>query len=266
MTDSPPVFSLTSAEIARWYEDRAECDREIDRFNQKKLEIDERLRAAQLLAPTLFSLAQPQKATGRGQATVRKGLLTWTRIIDEAVQSSGSGLRQRDLLGSIRSGRHGKRLNDSESGYYNAIAKVLKRGSVIKRGEWLFTPAQLEEYLRKVEAGEITDCADEATFGSASAAAAMRFATSNPGSKSIDIIRHIWEVQKASGETPQSKTSLYNVLARLTEQNRLMKDSEGGYRPYKETEAPSGDAVGASEAGEVAASPIENQPSLRLVS
>lgn len=262
---SAPAFSLTTAEIARWQEQCAEIDRDVETLYRRKAEIGERLKAAQLLAPSLFILAQPPKAKGRGQATIRKGLLTWPHIIEEAVRNSGSGMRQRDLLDSIRSGRHGKRLDGGEGGYYNGIQKVLRRGIVIKRGEWLFTPAQLEEYLRKVEAGEIADVADNAEYGSPSAAEAVRFATAHPGAKSPEIINHIWAGQKAAGEPVQSKTSLYNVLKRLVEQEKLSKDSKGGFHPFNANEAPSGEAAGASEAGEVGASPDDTQPSLRLV-
>ncbi|MDP9413666.1 MAG: hypothetical protein M3Q08_06140 [Pseudomonadota bacterium] len=254
-----PIFHLPAVEISRRQERCAEIDREIDGLRKEQAEHQEWLRAAQIIAPSLFILAQPPKVKGRGQAVVRKGLLTWPHIIEEAVRNSGTGIRQRDLLDSIRAGRHGKRLNSSESGYYNAIQKVLKnKKSVIKRGEWLFTPAQHEEYLRRVAAGEIEDYAENAEFGSPSAAEAVRYTKANPGAKSIDIIKHIWAVQKANGEAVQSKTSLYNVLARLVEQEKLIKDSEGGFHPHKETEAPNGDAAGASEEREVAASLFEN--------
>jgi hypothetical protein len=259
------TFSLTAAEIASWREECAQIDIDIENLHKRKSAIQEKLRAAELLAPSLFILAQPPKASGRGQSKVRKGLLTWPHIIEEAVRNSGEGIRQRDLLESLRSGRHAKRLTDSESAYYGAIQKVLRREIIFKRGDWLFTPAQHQEYLRRVAAGEIADVADEEEYGSPSAAEAMRFVARNPGVKSIDLIHHIWEQQKAQGEKLQSKTSLYNVFARLVEQNKLMKDSEGGFHPYKENEAPVGQAAGASESGEVAASSIENQPALRLI-
>lgn len=260
------TFSLSAAEISRWQEECAEIDRDVENLHKRKNEILKRIEAAQLLAPSLFIMAQTPKAKGRGQSTVRKGLLTWPRIIEEAVRNSGTGIRQRDLLDSIRSGRHGKRLTDSESGYYNAIQKVLKRKSITKRGEWLFTPAQHDEYLRKLDAGEIEDYADVEEFGSPSAAEAVRFATAEPGAKSIEIIKHIWAVQDAAKEQRQSKTSLYNVLARLVEQQKLVKDDRGGFHPFKENEAPSGEPAGAPEAGEVGASPDDNRTVLRLFS
>lgn len=266
MNDSQAsTFSLTAAEITRWREDCAGIDRQIENLLKRKGQVEERLRAAEILAPSLFLSAQPQAAKGRGQSTVRKGLLTWPHIIEDAVRNSGTGIRQRELLESIRAGRHGKRLDTGDSGYYNAIQKVLRRELVTKCGEWLFTPAQFEEYQRKLAAGEIADFSEETEYGSPSGAEAVRFATAKPGSKSIDIIKHIWATQDAAKEQRQSKTSLYNVLARLVEQQKLMKDDRGGFHPYQENEAPAAKLLGASETGEVGASPIENQPSLRLI-
>jgi hypothetical protein len=193
-----------------------------------------------LLAPSLFIAAQP-KTQGRGSAVMRKGLVTWQHIIEEAVRNSLTGIRQKDLLENIRAGRHGKRLaggRGSESGYYNAIQKVLRRKIVIKRGEWLFTPAQHQEYLRKVEAGEIEDYAENAEYGSASAAEIVRFVMANPGSKSPAIIEHIWAWQEANGEAQQGRTSLYNVVRRLCDQKKLMKMPGGGFILWEENEPP----------------------------
>ena len=259
MGDDAPTFGLTPAEVIQWQQECAEIDLKIERLRKDKLDIEDRLRAAQLLFPSLFLMAQPEKAKGRGQSVIRKGLLTWPHIIEEAVRSSGSGIRQRDLLESIRSGRHGKRLDAGESGYYNAIQKVLKREIIIKRGEWLFTPAQFQEYMRKVEAGEIEDYAENAEYGSASAAEIMRFLTAHPGKRSPEIIAHVWAVQDANGEQQQSRTSLYNVIRRLVDQKKLRKDGRGGYAPYTENEPlaeetpPSG-----SDAGRAGTLPFEN--------
>ncbi|WP_133303942.1 hypothetical protein [Aurantiacibacter aquimixticola] len=266
MTDSTPsTFSLSASEISHWREECAEIDRKIEQLRKKKGDIEERLSAAQLLAPSLFVASEPEKGKGRGQAKMRKGLMTWPHIIEEAVRNSETGLRQRDLLESIRSGRHGKRLTESESAYYNAIQKVLKRKIVIKRGEWLFTPAQHDEYLRKVDAGEVKDVAEVEEYGSPSAAEAVRFVTASPGRKSIDVIKHIWATQDADKKQRQSKTSLYNVLARLVEQQKLSKDDEGLFYPFNENEAPSDEPTGASETGEVAASSSDTSPLFRVV-
>ncbi len=253
-------MTFTAAEIAQWQQQCAEIDSDIERLRKDKLDIEDRLRAAQLLFPSLFLMAQPEKVKGRGQSVIRKGLLTWPHIIEDAVRSSGTGIRQKDLLEAVRQGKHGKRLTVGESGYYNAIHKVLKvKKSVIKRGEWLFTPAQFQEYMRKVEAGEVEDYAENAEHGSPSAAEIVRFVTANPGKRSPEAITHVWAVQEAQGEPMQSKTSLYNVVKRLIEQKKLMKDSRGGLRPYKENEPPAEETPpDGSDTGRAATLPFEN--------
>lgn len=256
--DSLPSVHFTAAEIAQWQQESAAIDAEIERLRKSKLGLEDKLRAAQLLFPSLFLIAQPEKGKGRGQAKFRKGLLTWPHIIEDAVRSSVTGIRQKELLDDIRDGKHGKPLN-SESGFYNAIQKVLKqKKTVIKHGEWLFTPAQFQEYMRKVEAGEIEDCALNLEFGSPSGAEIVRYVTAHPHSKSPEIIAHVWKVQEAKGEAPQSRTSLYNVIRRLADQKKISKDSKGGYIPYQENEPPAENPPSGSDAGEVAASLFEN--------
>lgn len=261
MGDDPtPSVNFTAAEITQWQQKCAEIDSDIERLRKAKLDIEDRLRAAQLLFPSLFLMAQPQQARGRGQAVVRKGLLTWPHIIEDAVRSSGGGIRQKDLLEAIRRGKHGKRLQVGESGYYNAIHKVVKvKKTIIKRGEWLFTPAQFEEYMRKVDAGEIEDYAENAEYGSPTAAEMVRFVTAHPGKRAPEIITHIWAVQEAQGEPMQSKTSLYNVIRRLIDQKKLTKDSRGGLHPYTENEPPAEETPpDGSDAGRAATLPFEN--------
>jgi hypothetical protein len=260
---SIPTFSLTAAEIARWREECAEVDQAVERLYQKKAQIEERLRAAELLAPSLFLLAQPPQARGRGQSKVRKGLLTWPHLIEEGVRNSGQGIRQKELLDQLRAGPYGQRLVESESGYYNAIQKVLRRKQIIKRGDWLFTPAQYDQYMDRLGKGEVQDVAEEADYGSPAAAEAVRFISARPGSKSIDVIKAIWEAH--SEPNPPSKTSLYNMLARLVEQRKVRKDDQGRFYPAQMTEAPEALPSEASAAGEVGASPDDAQPSLRLV-
>ena len=256
--DSLPSVNFTAAEIAQWQQESAAIDAEIERLRKGKAGIEDKLRAAQLLFPSLFLIAQPEKGKGRGQAIFRKGLLTWPHIIEDAVRGSVTGIRQKELLDDIRDGKHGKPLT-SESAFYNAIQKVLKhRKTVIKHGEWLFTPAQFQDYMRKVEAGEIRDCAQNVEFGSPSGAEIVRFVTKHPHSKSPDIIAHVWAVQEANGEARQSRTSLYNVIRRLTDQRKLSKDSKGGYVPYEENEPPAENPPSGSDTGEVAASLFEN--------
>lgn len=159
-----------------------------------------------------------------------------------------------DLLTSIRNGVFGDRLKTSESGYYNAIQKLLGRGLLKKRGDRLFTPAQFSDYMTKVERGEVEDVVAVEEYGSPSAAVAVNFIKSNPGCESPQVIAAIWE---ASGsEQRQSKTSLYNMIARLAEQQHIRKVGKKLY-PYEQNEPPS--FPGGSDAGKVAAFPKRSE-------
>ena len=167
------------------------------------------------------------------------------------------------MLEQIRTGPYGERLEASESGYYNGIQKALKRQQIIKRGEWLFTPAQYDDYMKRLARGEVSDVADESDYGSPAAAAAVQYIKDAPGQKSAAVIRAVWKALE--GNDLPSKTSLYNTLARLVEQQKIRKDESGAFYPFDKTEAPTGKTGGASEAGEVGASPIENRTPLRVV-
>jgi hypothetical protein len=263
MTISGPSLILTPAEIARWTEDCAQIDASIEKLHRKRGEIEKKLEAARLLAPSLFEVAT-QKSLSGSKMLKRKGLTTWPHIIEEQVRASGDGIRQKDMLEQLRTGPYASRFQGrNESGYYNAVQKVLGRGDVIKRGDWLFTPAQYDAYLERLARGEVKDVADEADYGSPAAAEAVRFIAANPGVRSIAVIRAIWDAHE--GAHPPSKTSLYNTLARLVEQKKIRKDESGAFYLPNANEAPAGQPGGASEAGEVDASPDENRRGFRVI-
>src|SRR5665213_2137291 len=98
MTGTVPQLILTPAEIARWTEDCARIDRDVERLLKKKEDTQKKIEAARLLAPSLFEVAEERAPPGRGMSVKRKGITTWPIIIEEHVRTSGTGLKQKDLL------------------------------------------------------------------------------------------------------------------------------------------------------------------------
>jgi len=221
----------------------------------------QKIDAVRLLAPSLFlEDGTARKDDDTGVIRSRKGRPTWTSLIEEQVRSAQMGIVQRELLAVMREGPFGDRLKVSESGYYNAIQKLLKRGLLKKRGDRLFTPAQYSEYMMRLERGEVEDVAEVGEYGSPAAAIMVRHVHASPGCASADVIEAVWKAHE--GDHPPSKTSLYNMIARLIEQRHIRREDKKLY-PYEENEAPN---EGASEAGEVRASPNDGQPRFTLVS
>lgn len=255
---------LSAAEVRRWQTECEEIDRQAEVLGQRKEGLLKKLAAAELLAPSLFVEDPVLLSEGGGKVVrKRKGRATWTGLIEEQVRISGGGIRQRQLLENMRNGPYGERLKTSESGYYNGIQKLLKREILIKRGEYLFTPAQYDEYMRKLERGEVSDLAKEATYGSTAAAEIVRFVEGSPGQRSIGLIRAVWDAHK--GEHPPSKTSLYNTIARLVEQKHIRKE-DGRFYPCEKNEAPSGEPESASESGEIDPSPASSTSEEKITS
>lgn len=90
-----------------------------------------------------------------------------------------------------------------------------------------------------------------------------------------DAVDRVLAIEGVSGPLGAIKNNVYTALQRLMQRKQLQRHADGsyslmrdadpeGYQP-NENEAPTGIAEGASETGEVAASPIENRQGFRLV-
>ena len=253
-SESNKHLVLTAAEVRRWQAECESIDHQTEDLAHRKEALLKKIAAAELLAPSLFEEDQLLPAQGGGKIIrKRKGRTTWTSVIEEQIRSSGTGIRQRQVLENMRNGPYGERLKASESGYYNAVQKLLKRDILVKRGDYLFTHAQYDEYMSKLERGEVRDVAEEGAFGSAAAAEIVRFVGTNPGQRSIALIKAVWEAHK--GAHPPSKTSLYNTIARLVEQKHIRKE-DGRFYPYEDNEViTEDDPESTSEDGEIGSSP-----------
>lgn len=238
---------LSAAEVRRWKAECGEIERKIEELHRQKDALEKKLEAATLLAPSLLEIdfELSDKSVTRNLIRNRKGRATWTSLIEEEVRASREGIRQRDLLENMRKSIFGERFSSSDSSFYNAVQKLLRRKVLVKRGEYLFTPAQHEEYVQRVERGEVVDVAQASVYGSAAGAEVVRCVKQHPGIRSIDIIRHIWALN--DGEQLPSKTSLYNTISRLVDQKHIRKE-DGNYFPCDEKETPSVDAEGVSKA------------------
>ncbi|MCA1244587.1 hypothetical protein LC092_19245 [Stappia stellulata] len=263
MSQSPhdSGFSISGAEVRSWEAECSEIDLKIENLRKRQASLREKIDAVRLLAPSLFlGDGTARKSESPGLVKTRKGRATWTGVIEEQVRSSNGGVMQRELLAKMRSGPFGDRLKSSESGYYNGIQKLLRRGLLKKRGDHLFTPAQYRDYMSKLEKGEVDDVADVSEFGSPAAVLAVRYISENPGCSSSDVIDAIWAAHE--GDHPPSKTSLYNMIARLSEQKHIRKEDKKLY-PYGDNEPPA--VAGGSETDRAGTLSDDNRASLKVV-
>lgn len=260
-SDSNEIMKLTVADVRGWQAENESIDAQVEQLLKRKEGNNAKLKAAELLFPSLFVQEDPPKSLD-GLVRKRSGRATWTSLIEEQVRLSGDGIRQKDLMDRLREGPFGARLKSSESGYYNAIQKLLKREILIKRGDWLFTRVQHDEYQRRLARGEVDDFEKAASYGSPAAAEIVRFVTANPGRKSIDLIRAVWKAH--SGDHPPSKTSLYNMIARLVEQRHIRK-TEGRFYVCEGNEPSASDEGDGSEADGDAAPSNESQQRFRVI-
>ncbi len=224
-SDDTLKIVLSAAEVQRWRKDAAEIDAQVERLLSKKAKIMERVSAAEILAPSLFIESSAEAGDGPKVIKARKGLVTWTALIEEIVRNSVNGISQKELLAEMRKGPYSDRLIASESGYYGAMAKLLKRDILKKRGDYLFTAAQYDAYLELLAAGTVVDVADNVNYGSQLAATVMEVVKINhpAGISPTDTVKALQADYETNNIALPSRNTAYNCIARLVEQKHLSK-------------------------------------------
>lgn len=150
-------------------------------------------------------------------------------------------------------------------GLYTALRKLEADKVVVRINGSAFTPKGYEAYRRKLASGLVPDITNRRR-GSPIEDAVLAFLGKVGPSKAASIRADLIQYEGFGQSVIRNSSAMYNVLKRLVDHGEIVHDIDAAtYRLPDENEAPAAKPLGASEAGEVAASPFDNQPTLRLI-
>jgi len=131
-----------------------------------------------------------------------------------------------DLRAGIDLGPLSERLRTSDKGLYGAMSKLESAGEIVRHNGRMFDPAVLDEFKRRVAAGEIEDVAPPVApeRPSPMGDAIVSFINTHPfGVEGGEIAAHLKSIPQFTSVVTKNKTAAYNVIKRLLDRGKIRK-------------------------------------------
>ncbi|MDP3740159.1 MAG: hypothetical protein Q8R02_22430 [Hyphomonadaceae bacterium] len=255
MSDGSSNFS----EGTRWDEELQRCERELEDISGEESALAARRSRAETKLKLLRQLAavdsgepMPEPARlGRGLGALLgdyagakekkkvahnkrpKGgepKVTWVAAVAAWVASTPAGMTHAELKSQMLSTEWGPKFRESEKGYYNALSRLQNRGVIKKHGNRLYTAEALENYLKAVAQGRITE-KPEAIVGSYSpmgeAVLDIVYRNRFKGVRAPDIVAELQNDVEFKATLTPHRTGAFNIVARLVRRKQIVKGADG---------------------------------------
>lgn len=171
---------------------------------------------------------------GEDEHDDQPGRVTWIGRLAKLLESADQGMSHQEALTRLKQTPLGVRQSAGDKGFYNAVARLEKRGDLIKNGGLLYSRRLANEMAARGEA--LPDVSIETRRRSGgSAAAALSVLRLHPDGLDAGRLRE--ELAKLPG-LPESLTKhshyIYNVLSTLMGQGEITKNETGVYSAVRE--------------------------------
>lgn len=159
-----------------------------------------------------------------------EGRLTWIGELLRVLEAASRGLPHQEVLAMLKQTKLGERVSAGEKGFYNAVARLEKRGQLIKNGGLLYSPKLVEQMRQRGEVLPDVSLEMRRRAGG-SGTVVLEVLSEHPEGLDVQALRN--EVIKKPG-VPASLEKhthyIYNVVATLIGQGAVTKDAQGRYR------------------------------------
>lgn len=217
---------------------KAELDSEIRLYAELPARIAEkktRLNAAMQFAPDGFDLdkeiaakSKKKPASPERQKT-QPATPTWIGEVENVVAASPRGISHQEVLSAVKNTALGKNQSKGDKGFYNAIARLAKRGLIVKAGGLLYSAKLAQEMKKRGEA--LPDVSAEVgRRRNGSGAIVLRVLSNYPnGLPGPEIKRIVAEMPEAPRSMREHGQYIYNILGTLIGSGAVARDG-GVYR------------------------------------
>ena len=264
----------TADDVGRWEDLSSQLGVEIAELSEKKRRIDQLIERAKLIfAPhegpqytevatpsAVESVAEPDK-----KAADRMPKGSWMNALHDIARAHPKGIPYDEAKEALPSTLKEQLARGNTKAFYGALRRLERDGYLIRFNSHFFTPEGFEEF-RNTPEFESLERKGSAKRGSPISDEIKAYLAQRGPSKALAIKEHLCAIPEFRGPLKRNKSALYNVLKNLVDREELTHDRDNAlFSLSNVTEAPNGDAVGASGAGEVGASPTDSQSTLRLI-
>lgn len=173
---------------------------------------------------------QQERAAQAAAAAADDGLPTWTSAIHDIVMRGPKGLTYGEVKNAMRTTPLGPTLERTDKAFYGGLAKLTKSGRVMRHNGKFFTPQALKSFLAGVQMGLFEDvpAGPESGQKSPTRDAILNYLQEHP--KGAPIATLFEMLERDTGQElsdKNSKTIVYNLIARLIKRGVLTKDTKG---------------------------------------
>lgn len=264
---------VSDSQVYGWRRRIREIDAEVESLSLEKAKLERLVQMAEMLESEARLLA----GVSGFQHDALDGIERTDTFIKAVFVVAGrfeDGATYEDIREAILKSPLGDKLKKSDKGFYTGLAKLKHRGELVDHNGYVFTPANLAIYQRKVAAGLKTDKSRDPASEKRDSPLyhlILGVISKDPGLSAKDVISRVRQESEQGKALTDNTNSAYNAIARLKKRGviegvgRLERDlrigpnapeeykriASGGVVVHlaKRTEAPSGKTAGASEAG-----------------
>jgi hypothetical protein len=270
----------TPEDVRRWELECSRIDGAIEELQTKRQQFGQMIELARGLIPASAvdkpnpevadesneeATAQAATATPRlKRGGSRRREQTWKSAIAVIVQANPEGIAY-DRIKELVPARLKEQLEQfpAGKGFYAALSKLDSEGAIVRHNSMAFTKKGFARFKRRVAAGEVRERGRRR--GSPIEDAIKQFLRDNGPAKGAEMRAHLIQFDEFAAVIRNS-SAMYNVILRLKKSGEIVHDEEAAtYSIAQENGAPTAKPMSAPEAGEGATSPIESQPTLRLI-
>ena len=255
------LFSLPGLEdIKRWEAEYRRMGDAIMDLETKRAKLARIIAAARGEGAPAASSIPKRKRDG----TYKAG--TWINVLSSVVTDNPEGISYESLKEKVP-GELGEKLRENPclKAFYTSLRRLERDEVIVRHKGHAFTPSGFKRYLDKVERGEASLLGGSEYGQSPMGDAIMALVARNGPSKASDLRQQLAATEEFR-ESMKNHSAIYNVIRRLVNRGLLSHDEQAStYLMANENGALIGKAASAPETGEVRASPIDNQATLRLI-
>jgi hypothetical protein len=157
---------------------------------------------------------------------------TWSDVVLEGVSAADLGLTYAEMRDFASESSLGKKLEQSDKGYHNAIGRLARSGEIVRQHGRLFTPDAYKRFLEAVDRGEATTTVAQPMAYSPMGEAILNIVAAHPGELNGKlVITELRRDPEHNATLTPHETGAYNIIARLVRRKHLARRDDGTLLP-----------------------------------
>jgi|UPI0008296078 hypothetical protein len=226
-TESPESL-ISESQIFAWRHRVREIDETIRTLEAERTKLGRLIEMAQMLereAKLLDAAGESANAHPKSIGRTLSGLTskdTFPTAVHLVVEREEDGVSYEQVREAIMRSPLGGKLRKSDKGFYHALARGKEKGILVEHKGYVFTPANLDAFKRKVAAGLKQDKNAPASLGSPMMDALLEVIALEPGMTAKEAIERVSGGSEKHNLPPlKNLNSAYNAVARLKQRGEI---------------------------------------------